>query len=80
MTAALDGKVVIITGAGRGLGRAMTLGLLEAGARVAESRSIRLRSVNCARRRKIAAPKIASSTCRRCDPRHCRAENRSRHD
>ena len=35
MTATLDGKVVIVTGAGRGLGRAMTLGLLDAGARVA---------------------------------------------
>src|ERR1700691_3284828 len=35
MAAALDGKVVIITGAGRGLGLAMTLGLLDAGARVA---------------------------------------------
>src|SRR5580698_874190 len=35
MAATLDGKVVIITGAGRGLGRAMTLGLLDAGARVA---------------------------------------------
>jgi NAD(P)-dependent dehydrogenase (short-subunit alcohol dehydrogenase family) len=34
-TATLDGKVAIVTGAGRGLGRAMTLGLLEAGARVA---------------------------------------------
>src|SRR3984885_2745595 len=34
MAGALDGKVVIITGAGRGLGRAMTLGLLDAGARV----------------------------------------------
>jgi len=31
----LDGKVTIVTGAGRGLGRAMTLGLLDAGARVA---------------------------------------------
>ena len=31
----LDGKVAIVTGAGRGLGRAMTLGLLDAGARVA---------------------------------------------
>jgi NAD(P)-dependent dehydrogenase (short-subunit alcohol dehydrogenase family) len=28
----LDGKVAIVTGAGRGLGRAMTLGLLDAGA------------------------------------------------
>src|SRR5580658_4936763 len=35
MAATLDGKAVIITGAGRGLGRAMTLGLLDAGARVA---------------------------------------------
>ncbi len=31
----LDGKVAIVTGAGRGLGRAMTLGLLDAGASVA---------------------------------------------
>jgi NAD(P)-dependent dehydrogenase (short-subunit alcohol dehydrogenase family) len=31
----LDGKVAIVTGAGRGLGRAMTLGLLDAGAQVA---------------------------------------------
>jgi NAD(P)-dependent dehydrogenase (short-subunit alcohol dehydrogenase family) len=35
MAEALDGKVVIITGAGRGLGRVMTLGLLDAGAKVA---------------------------------------------
>jgi NAD(P)-dependent dehydrogenase (short-subunit alcohol dehydrogenase family) len=35
MAGSLDGKVAIITGAGRGLGRAMTLGLLDAGARVA---------------------------------------------
>jgi short chain dehydrogenase len=35
MTGILDGKVAIVTGAGRGLGRAMTLGLLDAGARVA---------------------------------------------
>jgi 3-oxoacyl-[acyl-carrier protein] reductase len=34
-TGDLDGKVAIVTGAGRGLGRAMTLGLLDAGARVA---------------------------------------------
>ena len=34
-TGNLDGKVAIVTGAGRGLGRAMTLGLLDAGARVA---------------------------------------------
>lgn len=34
MAGVLDGKVVIVTGAGRGLGRAMTLGLLEAGAKV----------------------------------------------
>jgi NAD(P)-dependent dehydrogenase (short-subunit alcohol dehydrogenase family) len=35
MTASLDGKVAIVTGAGRGLGQTMTLGLLKAGARVA---------------------------------------------
>jgi NAD(P)-dependent dehydrogenase (short-subunit alcohol dehydrogenase family) len=35
MAGILDGKVAIVTGAGRGLGRAMTLGLLAAGARVA---------------------------------------------
>ena len=31
----LDGKVVLVTGAGRGLGQAMALGLAEAGADVA---------------------------------------------
>jgi NAD(P)-dependent dehydrogenase (short-subunit alcohol dehydrogenase family) len=35
MAGTLDAKVAIVTGAGRGLGRVMTLGLLEAGARVA---------------------------------------------
>ncbi len=30
----LDGKVAIVTGAGRGLGRTMALGLLRAGANV----------------------------------------------
>lgn len=35
MPGALEGKVVIVTGAGRGLGRCMTLGLLAAGAHVA---------------------------------------------
>jgi NAD(P)-dependent dehydrogenase (short-subunit alcohol dehydrogenase family) len=35
MVGALDGKVAIITGAGRGLGRVMSLGLLAAGACVA---------------------------------------------
>jgi 3-oxoacyl-[acyl-carrier protein] reductase len=34
MAGTLDGKVAIVTGAGRGLGRVMALGLLEAGARV----------------------------------------------
>src|SRR5260370_16122196 len=34
MVGILDGKVAIVTGAGRGLGRAMTLGLLDAGALV----------------------------------------------
>lgn len=35
MPDSLEGKVAIVTGAGRGLGRVMTLGLLAAGARVA---------------------------------------------
>jgi 3-oxoacyl-[acyl-carrier protein] reductase len=35
MAGTLDGKVAIVTGAGRGIGRVMALGLLEAGARVA---------------------------------------------
>ena len=35
MPGTLDGKVAIVTGAGRGLGRTMTLGLLDAGACVA---------------------------------------------
>jgi NAD(P)-dependent dehydrogenase (short-subunit alcohol dehydrogenase family) len=35
MVAVLDGNVAIVTGAGRGLGRVMTLGLLAAGACVA---------------------------------------------
>ena len=35
MSGPLDGKVAIVTGAGRGLGRVMTLALLAAGARVA---------------------------------------------
>ena len=35
MAGSLDGKVAIVTGAGRGLGRGMTLGLLDAGACVA---------------------------------------------
>jgi NAD(P)-dependent dehydrogenase (short-subunit alcohol dehydrogenase family) len=35
MAGVVSGKVAIVTGAGRGLGRAMTLGLLDAGARVA---------------------------------------------
>src|SRR6202051_1308292 len=35
MAGTLDGKSAIVTGAGRGLGQVMTLGLLDAGARVA---------------------------------------------
>jgi len=35
MAGTLEGKVAIVTGAGRGMGRAMTLGLLDAGACVA---------------------------------------------
>jgi len=35
MAGPLDGKVAIVTGAGRGLGRVMTLALLAAGASVA---------------------------------------------
>jgi NAD(P)-dependent dehydrogenase (short-subunit alcohol dehydrogenase family) len=35
MAGILDGKVAIVTGAGRGLGRTMAFGLLDAGARVA---------------------------------------------
>jgi NAD(P)-dependent dehydrogenase (short-subunit alcohol dehydrogenase family) len=35
MAGILDGKVAIVTGAGRGLGRTMALGLLDAGTRVA---------------------------------------------
>jgi 3-oxoacyl-[acyl-carrier protein] reductase len=35
MPGPLEGKVAVVTGAGRGLGRVMTLGLLQAGARVA---------------------------------------------
>ena len=35
MAGTLEGKIAIVTGAGRGLGQVMTLGLLEAGARVA---------------------------------------------
>jgi len=35
MAGTLEGKVAIVTGAGRGLGQVMTLGLLDAGARVA---------------------------------------------
>src|SRR3974390_2747332 len=35
MAGILNGKVAVVTGAGRGLGRAMTLGLLDAGAAVA---------------------------------------------
>ena len=30
----LDGKIAIVTGAGRGLGRTMVLGLLRAGAKI----------------------------------------------
>jgi NAD(P)-dependent dehydrogenase (short-subunit alcohol dehydrogenase family) len=35
MAGTLDGKIAIVTGAGRGLGQVMALGLLDAGARVA---------------------------------------------
>ena len=37
MTAQASGRVAIITGAGRGIGRAMALGLIEAGLRVLAS-------------------------------------------
>ena len=46
MPETLDGKVAIVTGAGRGLGRVMALALLGAGARVAATESTPPRSPN----------------------------------
>ena len=59
----LDGKVVVVTGGSKGLGRAMALGFAEAGADVVVS-SRKLDAVRGRRRRGARARAVARSPCR----------------